>query len=61
MKAKCERVELTDTSKMYAIKVLTNYYQEMSTVTKVRITHVEHTVYTIHFRLVRNSKMSTRS
>ena len=35
VKAKCEREELTDTNKTYAIKILTNYYQDTLTVTKV--------------------------
>ena len=35
MKAKCRREELTDMNKTYALKILTNYYQEISTVTKV--------------------------
>ena len=36
VKAKCEREELTSTNKTYAIKILTNYYQDTSTVTKVK-------------------------
>ncbi|XP_065885174.1 uncharacterized protein [Dysidea avara] len=36
VKAKCEREELTDTNKTYAIKILTNYYQDTLTVTKDR-------------------------
>ena len=35
VKAKCKREELTDMNKTYALKILTNYYQEISTVTKV--------------------------
>ena len=50
MKAKCEREELTDTTKTYAIKILTNYYQDTSTVTKVASVHIivqyeEHTYF----------------
>lgn len=37
VKAKCNREQLTDTNKMYALKILTNYYQEISTVTKVKM------------------------
>ena len=35
VKAKCKREELTDMNKTYALKILVNYYQEISTVTKV--------------------------
>ena len=36
VKAKCKREELTDMNKTYALKILTNYYQEIATVTKVK-------------------------
>ena len=40
VKAKCEREELTSTDKTYAMQILTNYYQDTSTVTKVTSVYI---------------------